>query len=234
VLLAGGSGTRFWPLSRARRPKQLLALAGPRTLLAETWRRARRLAPASRIWVVAPAALAAAVRRELPELQRGRLIREPSPRDTGPAAVLACAAVRQADPQAIVGMFPTDHVVRDDREFVRSVRLAAAEAARGRLVCLGVRPDRPATGFGYLACAAPPVKGRPVGVLRFVEKPDRSRAVRFLRTGKYLWNAGMFVWRAERFLVEAARTCPGIVRAIERHLAGGRRSWEGARRLSVD
>jgi mannose-1-phosphate guanylyltransferase len=183
---------------------------------------------------VAPASLASAVRRELPELVRGRLIREPSPRDTAPAAVLACATVRRADPQAIVGIFPTDHVIRNDREFVRSVRIAAAEAGRGRLVCLGVRPDRPATGFGYLACAAPPVKGRPAGVLRFVEKPDRARAIRFLRSGKYLWNAGMFVWRAARFLDEATRTCPGIVRAVERHLAGRRGSWERARRQSVD
>jgi mannose-1-phosphate guanylyltransferase len=234
VLLAGGSGTRFWPLSRRSRPKQLLPLAGPRPLLVETWRRARKLAPPERIWVVTPAALARPVRRLLPQLRRGRLILEPSPRDTAPAVALACATVRRSDPEAIVGVFPTDHVVRKEQEFVRSVRVAVGEAARGRLVCLGIRPDRPATGYGYLACASAPVKGRPARVARFVEKPDLARARRFLRTGKYLWNAGMFVWRAERFLEEAGRVAPGIVTAVEGHLAGRKTAWRRAVRLSVD
>jgi mannose-1-phosphate guanylyltransferase/mannose-6-phosphate isomerase len=162
------------------------------------------------------------------------LILEPSPRDTAPAIVLACATVERADPGAIVGIFPTDHVIRDEREFVRCVRIAAGEAGRRRLVCLGIRPDRPATGFGYLGCKRPPVKGRSVEVARFVEKPDLARAKRFLRSGKYLWNAGMFVWKAERFLEEAQLRAPGIVRAVERHLAGRRTAWGRARRLSVD
>lgn len=235
VLLAGGSGTRFWPLSRSSRPKQFLPLTGSKSLLADTWRRARKLAPSERIWVVAPAALARPVRRMLPELERGRLILEPSPRDTAPAIVLACARVERADPGAIVGVFPTDHVIRNEKEFVRSVRTAASEAGRNRLVCLGIRPDRPATGFGYLGCKSPPVKGRSVEVARFVEKPDLARARRFLRSGKYLWNAGMFVWRAERFLEEARSRAPGIVRAVEGHLAGRKTAWaRGARRLSVD
>jgi mannose-1-phosphate guanylyltransferase len=234
VLLAGGSGTRFWPLSRSGRPKQFLPLAGPRPLLVETWRRARKLAPRERIWVVTPAALSRRVRRMLPDLGRKRLIVEPAPRDTAPAVMLACATVERADPGAVVGIFPTDHVIRAEREFVRSVRIAAREAHRGRLVCLGIRPDRPATGFGYLACASAPVKGRPVRVARFVEKPDLARARRFLRSGRYLWNAGMFVWRSERFLEEARRTAPNILRAVEGHLAGRRTAWARAQRLSVD
>lgn len=234
ILLAGGSGTRFWPLSRSKRPKQLLALAGRRPLLAETWNRVSKLAPAARIWVVAPRVLVRQVRACLPRLKRGRLIVEPSPRDTAPAVVLACAAVRRSDPNAVVAIFPTDHMIRNEREFVRSVRTAVSAALRGRLVCLGVRPDHAATGFGYLACAAPAVKGRAVSVARFVEKPDLARARRFLRSGKYLWNAGMFVWKAERFLEEAARTAPGIVRAVDGHLAGRKTAWARARRLSVD
>jgi mannose-1-phosphate guanylyltransferase/mannose-6-phosphate isomerase len=170
----------------------------------------------------------------LPDLGRRRLIVEPSPRDTAPAAALACATVSRSDAEAVVGIFPTDHVIRDEREFVRSVRIAAREATRGRLVCLGIRPDRPATGFGYLACSSAPVKGRPVRVARFVEKPDLTRARRFLRSGRYLWNAGMFVWRAERFIEEARRTAPGIVRAVEGHLAGKKTAWTRAQRLSVD
>ena len=234
ILLAGGSGTRFWPLSRASRPKQFLPLTGRRPLLVDTWRRARKLAPRERIWVVAPAGLARQVRRMLPQLERRKLILEPSPRDTAPAIVLACATVERADPGAIVGIFPTDHVIRNEREFIRSVRIAAGEAARRRLVCLGIRPDRPATGFGYLGCKTSQVKGRAVEVARFVEKPDLARARRFLRSGKYLWNAGMFVWKTDRFLEEARRRAPGIVRAVEGHLAGRKTAWGRARRLSVD
>ena len=234
VLLAGGSGTRFWPLSRRSRPKQFLPLASPRPLLLDAWRRARKLAPRDRIWVVTPAALVRKIRRTLPDLTRGRLITEPSPRDTAPAVVLASATVGRADPGAVVAILPTDHVIRDEREFIGSVRIAATEARRGRLVCLGIRPDRPATGFGYLACASAPLRGRPSRVARFVEKPDLSRARRFLRSGRYLWNAGMFVWQCERFLDEARRTAPAIVRAVDGHLAGNKTAWTRAPRLSVD
>ncbi|MHC4991222.1 MAG: sugar phosphate nucleotidyltransferase, partial [Planctomycetota bacterium] len=156
MLLAGGSGTRFWPLSRATRPKQFLSLAGRRPLIVETWRRMRRLASPRRMWVVAPAALAKDVRRALPGLASDRLILEPSPRDTGPAVGLACATVAKTDPGAIVGIFPTDHVIRDEEAFVAAVRVAERAASGDALVCLGIKPDRPATGFGYLRCSARP------------------------------------------------------------------------------
>lgn len=234
VLLAGGSGTRFWPLSRRERPKQFLALSGTRPLLEETWRRVRRLAPRERTWVVAPSALARSVRGALPDLQRGRLVLEPSPRDTAPAVGLACAAVSAVDPEATVAIFPTDHVIQDAAELARSVRVAARAAAQGSLVCLGIRPDRPATGFGYLKCAAKPVRGRATAVERFVEKPDERRAKRFLRAGCYLWNAGMFVWRVDSFLEELSRTAPSIHRAVLACAGGNRRAWTRASRLSVD
>ncbi len=234
VLLAGGSGTRFWPLSRARRPKQFLPLAGSEPLLAATWRRALRVASRERIWVVAPAALARDVRRALPELKRDRLIVEPTPRDTGPAVTLACATVAAADPGAIVGLFPTDHAIRDVRAFAGSVSTAAAAARRGALVCLGVRPDRPATGFGYLKCSRNPSGGEAVDVDRFVEKPDLPAARRFVRSARYLWNGGMFVWSAARFLEEARRVAPGIVGPVESHLAGKRGAWQKAEKRSVD
>lgn len=234
MLLAGGSGTRFWPLSRARRPKQLLALAGPLPMLVATWRRMRKLAPPRRMWVVAPRQLAPQIRRLLPELRPDRLVLEPSPRDTAPAVGLACARVAQVDPAAIVGVFPTDHVVRRESAFRRSVERAQRAAARGRLVCLGIRPDRPATGFGYLECLTPPRGVRAVAVKRFVEKPDLARAKRYLKTGRYLWNAGMFVWRVERFLDELARTAPEIHRSVTAFVNGDRRAWNRATRLSVD
>lgn len=234
ILLAGGSGTRFWPLSRGKRPKQLLALTGSRPLIEMTWKRIRRLAPADRVWVVAPNRLAAEVRRALPELDRSRLVLEPSARDTGPAVALACAAVRRVDPEAVVGIFPTDHVIRDRKALAASVRTAVRAAADGSLVCLGIRPDRPATGFGYLRCRSAPAAGEVSAVSQFVEKPDLTRARRYVRSGKYLWNAGMFVWRVDRFLEEVDRVAPRILRAVERHLSGHRTAWTRAPRLSVD
>ncbi|MDH3627656.1 MAG: sugar phosphate nucleotidyltransferase [Acidobacteriota bacterium] len=234
VLLAGGSGTRFWPLSRKKMPKQFHALTGRESLLLATWRRVRKLTPKARIWVVAPRALARSVRRELPDLQKENLVLEPSPRDTAPAIALACAAVERREPGSIVGIFPTDHVIRDSTEFVRTVRVAATVAAEGSLVCLGIRPDRPATGFGYLHCATRAKRRTPTIVKQFVEKPDLARARRFLRTGRYLWNAGMFVWRADRFLEEIEKTAPRIRRAVDGHLRRNRKAWVTATRLSVD
>jgi mannose-1-phosphate guanylyltransferase/mannose-6-phosphate isomerase len=234
VLLAGGSGTRFWPLSRADRPKQFLALGGGRSLLVESWKRARRLAAPERVWVVAPRRLRERVRDELPRLRAANLILEPSPRDTGPAVTLVCATIARRDPRAVVGVFPTDHVIRDTAAFAAAVRVARRRAERDALVCLGVRPDRPATGFGYLRCSRRPTRGRAVAVERFVEKPDAATARRFLRSGAYLWNAGMFVWRAQRFLDEIERTEPAISRAVRAQLEGKGRAWARATRLSVD
>ncbi len=234
LLLAGGSGTRFWPMSRGTRPKQLLALVGRQPLLVQAWRRARKLAPAGRIWVVAPAALVRDVRRLLPSLQMGNLIVEPTPRDTAPAVGLGCATIARTDPEAVTAVLPTDHVITDETEFVGSVRAAARAARRGSLVCLGVRPDRPATGFGYLKCSSRPARGRSVAVDRFVEKPGAARARRYLHSGSYLWNAGMFVWNVRIFLEELDRTAPRIARAVRRTVEGHRRAWSGAIRMSVD
>ncbi|MBD3868470.1 MAG: mannose-1-phosphate guanylyltransferase [Acidobacteria bacterium] len=234
VLLAGGSGTRFWPHSRQDNPKQFLALYGKDPLLVSTWKRARRLAPESRIWVVAPRALQARVRKLLPGLQRDNLVVEPSGRDTAPAIALACAAVEARDRTAVVGIFPTDHVIRDVPAFTAAVRRAAGAAEQGSLVCLGIRPDRPATGFGYLKCSTLPEKDGVASVAEFVEKPDSARARRFLKSGRYLWNGGMFVWKASRFLEELQSTAPRIRRAVERHLSGEKGAWERATRLSVD
>jgi mannose-1-phosphate guanylyltransferase/mannose-6-phosphate isomerase len=234
VLLAGGSGTRFWPLSRAGRPKQFLPLGGPEPLLVETWKRVRRLVAANDIWVIAPKSLAAKIRQALPSLGRSRLVLEPSPRDTAPAIALGCATIARREPDAVVAIFPTDHVVRDREAFARSVRSAVRAARQGALVCLGIRPDRPATGFGYLKCAERPRGTRPVKVERFVEKPGEARARGFVESGRYLWNAGMFVWQVDRFLEELAATAPRVRRAVDGHLDGKAGAWGRAPKISVD
>jgi mannose-1-phosphate guanylyltransferase len=235
VLLAGGSGTRFWPWSRTDRPKQFLALTGGEPLLVQAWRRARALVPPSRLWVVAPRPLVRHVRRMLPGLGAHRLIVEPEPRDTGPAIVLACATIAQEHPRAVAVVLPTDHVIADLRAFTSAVGVAAQAARRGGLVCLGIRPDRPATGFGYLECVGRPGARRAVAVARFVEKPKLARARSFLRSGRHLWNAGMFVWRVDRFLEEARRVAPSLAEPVLAHVAGeGRGAWKRAERRSVD
>jgi len=234
VLLAGGSGTRFWPLSRTDHPKQFLPLGGHAPLMVETWKRVRRLVPAKNIWVVAPERLAAKVRKTLPSLGRSRLILEPSPRDTAPAIALGCATLWRRNPDSVVAVFPTDHVVRNLDAFARSVGSAVRAARTGALVCLGIRPDRPATGFGYLKCAERPRGIRPVTVESFVEKPRAARARRFVNSGKYLWNAGMFVWRVDRFLEELAASAPRVRRAVEGHLDGRSSAWGRAPKISVD
>jgi mannose-1-phosphate guanylyltransferase/mannose-6-phosphate isomerase len=234
VLLAGGSGTRFWPLSRLKRPKQLLPLASDRSLLRATWDRARKLVPTDRLWIVAPRALTAAIRRELPALRRDRLIVEPSPRDTAPAIALAVAVIARHDSQATTMILPTDQVIDDAGAFERAVATACRAAQSGALVCLGITPSRPATGFGYLRVGAPPRKGIASPVVEFVEKPDARRALRFFRSGRYLWNGGMFVWRVERFREELDRVAPRIRRATDAVAAGSRGAWLGAPKISLD
>jgi mannose-1-phosphate guanylyltransferase/mannose-6-phosphate isomerase len=217
-----------------KRPKQFLSLAGDRSLLRATWDRARRLAPTGRIWVVAPRSLAAAVRRELRGLRRDRLVIEPSPRDTGPAIALACAVVGRHDPQAVAAVLPCDHVIGDARAFERAVTVAVRAARGGALVCLGIVPQRAATGFGYLEVRERPRPGVASPVRKFVEKPDAVRARRFFRSGRYLWNGGMFVWRIDRFLEVLPRGAPEIRRATAAVASGSSKAWEGSPRLSVD
>ena len=234
VILAGGSGTRFWPLSRASRPKQFLSLVGKVSLLRATWDRALELAPADRIWTVAPRALASAVRRELPALRRDRLVLEPSPRDTAPAIALACSIIARNDPHAVAAIFPSDHVIPDVAAFKRAVAVARRAARAGELVCLGITPDRPATGFGYLKVGARVRPGVANRVLEFVEKPDAARARRFLRSRRYLWNGGMFVWQVDRFLDELLRVAPEVHAATAAVAAGSKAAWSLAPRISVD
>lgn len=235
VLLAGGGGTRFWPLSRENRPKQFLRLSGDDSLLVESWKRLRRLVPPSRAWVAAPKSLAEPIARMLPELRRDRLIVEPTPKDTAAAATLSTLAVAAVDPDAVVGFFPSDHVIRKPEAFERTVESAVA-AASGEpvLICLGVVPDRPATGFGYLRCRTKPRGLGAVDVEKFVEKPDAATARKFLRSGRYLWNAGMFVWRAETFVDEMTRAAPEILRAVSRHRSGKAGAWGAIDRISLD
>ncbi|MCW1806105.1 mannose-1-phosphate guanylyltransferase [Brachybacterium squillarum] len=219
VIPAGGSGTRLWPLSRRERPKFLLDLTGTgASLLEQTLERLLPLADAP------PVVVTGAVHRAAVEEQaagRARVIAEPSPRNSMPAIALAAAVVERETPDAVIGSFAADHLVADTAAFAEDVRAARAAAEDGHLVTLGIVPTHPATGFGYIERSTAPVasvleRAGALPVSRFVEKPTRDVAEEFLASGRFLWNAGMFVVRARVLLDELAVQIPPLAEGVRR------------------
>jgi len=218
VVPAGGSGTRLWPLSRAGRPKFLLPL-GPdptRSLLQATVDRLAPLCGLDRLLVVTGEAHRAAVREQLPDLPPANVIAEPSPRNSAAPIVLAAAIAHQRDPAALTGSFAADHVVTDRAAFQAVIEAAAQVAADGPLVTVGLRPTQADTGYGYIRAGDPLGRGPGLAVRSFTEKPDAATARDYVEAGSYLWNAGMFVWRADALLAEVARQLPGLYDGVRR------------------
>ncbi len=204
VILAGGRGTRFWPRSRRRTAKQVLALDGDRTMIQQTVARLLPLADARNFWIVTNDDLRAIITRQLPQLDSHKVLAEPAARNTAPAIGLMAFILHRTAPGAIIGMFPADHVILDEKRFCKTVRQAAELAARpGRIVVMGIQPSRPETGYGYIE-AGEKVKGGALRVRRFTEKPNLEKAAEFVAAGNYFWNSGMFLWSA-RTLVDAMR-----------------------------
>jgi mannose-1-phosphate guanylyltransferase len=196
VILAGGRGTRFWPLSRKRRAKQLLALDGKRTMIQQTVARLLPLASAKRQWIITNDDLRAAVLRQLPKLTPKQILAEPVGRNTAPAIGLAAFLLLRHDPDAVLGLFPSDHVIGQPARYREALRQGIEIAAAGEnIVVLGIKPTRPETGYGYIEVGAAERDGS-LRVRRFTEKPDLARASQFLAAGNYFWNSGMFLWRA--------------------------------------
>ncbi|MCB9913782.1 MAG: mannose-1-phosphate guanylyltransferase [Planctomycetes bacterium] len=219
VVMAGGSGTRFWPASRRARPKQFLPIAGDRPMVAETCARLAGLVPLERVLVVTSGDLAGEVRAALPELPAANLLVEPVGRNTAPCVALAALEIARRDPEAVQLVLPADHVIEPAEAFRASLRAAAAEARRaGRLVTLGVRPTFPATGYGYIEVGdvlARHGAHEAHDVLRFVEKPDEARAREFLAAGTFLWNAGVFVYTTAAVLAALREHAPDILAPLE-------------------
>lgn len=199
VIMAGGSGTRFWPLSRSAKPKQFLPLATNRPLITETMARLAGLVAPKRTVVVCGEKHTKAVRAALPKLPPRNVVVEPQARNTAPAIALATAHVAHVDPAAVMVVLPSDQHVANVHAFQQAIVEAARVARTGAIVTLGIRPTRPETGYGYIRTGAL-VDGAAVKVDAFVEKPDRPTAEGYLASGDYLWNAGIFVFTASAML----------------------------------
>lgn len=226
VIVAGGRGTRFWPLSRARRAKQLLPLNSSRPMIEETYARLKPLAPKQNFWVITNTDLQKPIAKMLRAIDRKRIIAEPVGRNTAPAIGLAAFLLERDNPDAVIGMFPADHVITGERKFRRAVEQAAHIAAAGEnIVVMGIKPSRPETGYGYIEVGEK--NDGDFRVRRFTEKPNAEKAGEFLAAGNYYWNSGMFFWSA-RTLAKALREYLAPTAAILDQIAAsfGTRKFE--------
>ena len=205
VILAGGSGTRFWPRSRRARAKQVLALDGERSMIQQTVERLKPLAKLEKTWIITNEVLAHEIADQLPGLPAEQIVQEPVARNTAPACGLAAFLIERQNPNAILGVFPSDHVIADEPRFLKALQKGIALAAVGdNMVVLGIEPTRAETGYGYIETGDYTKDDSALHVRRFTEKPNQNRAEEFVAAGNYYWNSGMFLWSA-RTLANAVR-----------------------------
>jgi mannose-1-phosphate guanylyltransferase len=247
IIPAGGVGSRLWPLSRADAPKFLHDLTGSgNSLLRDTWDRLAPISGAQRVMVVTGRAHRAAVEKELPELADRNVVLESEPKDSSAAIGLAAAILMKREPDVIIGSFAADHVIKDQRSFTRVVREAIAVADAGYIATIGIEPDEPAVGFGYIHCGGGiSVEGAASALLveSFVEKPDLETAKGYVASGDYLWNGGMFIARADVLLEQLRETEPtlhaGLIELAEawdtpRRGAVVDAVWPGLKKIAID
>jgi mannose-1-phosphate guanylyltransferase len=246
LIMAGGSGTRLWPLSRQNRPKQFLQIGGARSLLQATVDRIAPLVPPERVFVITGAAYADLTREQLPELPPENVLLEPSGRSTAPCVGLAALQIGRRDPEAVLAVLSADHRIEREETLRAALTLGARVARGGQLVALGMQPSEPHPGYGYVRAGAPLAEEgelRAYQIDAFVEKPGRERAAEMLAAGGWLWNAGMFVWRADVILEELAAHQPGLCAALQsiapalgtaEEPAAIERAWQGMPTLAID
>ncbi|MCA8995737.1 MAG: NTP transferase domain-containing protein [Planctomycetaceae bacterium] len=217
VIMAGGSGTRFWPLSRKSQPKQFLSLDEKRSLIQHAADRCESIVPDDRLWVVTNESLGTLTRQHLPQLFEGRLLLEPCPRNTAPCLALAAMHLLAVDPEAVMLVLSADHLISTTEQFQKG----AAEAHQlvqndpERLVLFGIRPTFPATGFGYIERGTP-LSADAYEVAAFREKPDSETAQAYVDSGKFYWNCGIFCWRADRILAAIEKHEPDLLEPMEK------------------
>jgi mannose-1-phosphate guanylyltransferase len=259
IIMAGGTGTRFWPASRNDAPKQLLKLVGNSTMLRQTVDRLGDIVPNERRVIVTNERLIEATRKQLPELTDSAIIGEPCKRDTAPCIGLAALLVDRTDPEATMVVMPADHIIRHAEKFQASIRQAAAlvDESPGRIVTFGIKPTYPAEVFGYIDRGAPlreasrdpaaprarPDPGPVYAVKQFKEKPDAATAKKYVESGEYYWNAGIFVWRATTILDALRRHQPAMLQHLktivdawdtQEHDAVFRREFAAIKPISID
>jgi mannose-1-phosphate guanylyltransferase len=217
VILAGGSGTRFWPASRRHMPKQLLPLAGraEEALIAATVRRIAPLIPAERVWISTGAHLIEQTLAALPSVPRSQVMAEPVARNTAPCIGWASATIARADPDAVIAVLPADHFIGNEPAFLDTIATALRAAEDGWVTTIGIVPTRPETGYGYIE-VGPRAAAGIHAVTRFVEKPTRERAEAFVKDGGYLWNGGMFFFRASVMRDAIAKHLPLLAAGLDR------------------
>lgn len=222
VIMAGGSGTRFWPKSRRNRPKQLLAISGDKTMIQATVERILPEIPYDRIMVITGSTHEEEVRKQLPGLPPEMVVVEPVGRNTAPCIALAAYKLRKQNPDAIMAVLPADHLIGKAVEFLDALRIGAEAAATSDyLLTFGILPDRPETGYGYIKLGPTEIQIRGTPVHRvegFVEKPNRDTAEKYLSSGRYLWNSGMFMWNVSAIVKAFQTHLPGLADAVERIL----------------
>lgn len=244
LIMAGGRGTRFWPRSRKRHSKQVLQVFGDRSLIQQTAARIAAVVPPERTWVLTNPDSRPEIVRQLPAVPKRQIIAEPAQRNTAPCNALAAHLLCAADPEAVVGVFPADHVVTDAEAFTRVVQAAYAAAEAGGLVVVGIQPRWAEEGYGYIEFPEDVRPGtlEPAPVRSFREKPDRETAERYVRAGNYYWNSGMFFWRASAFFEAVRRHDPqtatliaSLPRANSRGFASAlAKTYPLTRNISVD
>jgi mannose-1-phosphate guanylyltransferase len=241
VVLAGGSGTRFWPRSTRSRPKQFIALGGGRTLIQATFDRLDGLVPAERRWVVAGRAYGELIREQIPGLAPSNVLLEPAPRDTAAAIGWAAATVAaRAGRDEVLAVLPSDHRIAPTERFHAALREAESLARAGRIVTLGIVPTRPATGYGWIERGSPIPDSGPLPtfeVARFVEKPDLATAERLLAGNRHTWNGGIFVFAAGTLLDALGRHLPATRAALDKIVATPEvldREWATLPKISID
>jgi mannose-1-phosphate guanylyltransferase len=215
LILAGGRGTRFWPRSRRSRAKQVLPFFGDRSLIQQTVDRLKPVLPPDRIWILTNDHLRAEIVRQLPEVPKNQILAEPAQRNTAPAIGLAAHILQSIDPQAVMGVFPADHVIGKPRDYVRLVKPAFKLAEAGKIAVLGIQPRWPETGYGYIEFPEHVEPNTSADVRSFREKPDAKTAEQFLAAGNFYWNAGMFFWRTSVLLDALRQFLPNTASLID-------------------
>lgn len=218
VIMAGGSGTRLWPLSRQNRPKQLLHFSDPRSLFQLAVDRLEGLIPRERIFVVTVCDQAELLKQNVPSIPAENYLIEPMPRGTASVVGLAAVALNQLDPQASMAVLTADHLIENETYFRSLLNSAFEVAQEDHLVTLGIHPSAPVTGYGYIqrGAALGNTHGNPFyEVLRFKEKPDLASAIAYVKSGDHLWNSGMFIWRVEKILAEFEKSMPALYAQLQ-------------------